>query len=432
MNKQIFTLIILIGSSLNLVGQIFNRPIPEDFPKYEFRKPGTSSSEGYFLFTPIRLFQQSAPRHLAMFDDDGYLTWSANKGTTRCANFEYHPEFEVFSFASDDNSTSEMKFHIMDLSFSLIDSVVPTAGNQTDIHDFRILDNGNYLISGITSTNEDLSSYTFNGVQGANPTTVLSFVLQEFENGNLVFDWKSIDHIHPEEFIETYNYDSTGFDYVHGNAVEEDADGDFWISMRHTDALYKIDRVTGEILWTLGGQSSDFDFVNDDGFSGQHDIRVLPNGNLTLFDNGNSRSAPRFSRAVEYELDFTDSTATPVWEYQNEFNSYSRAMGSFRTNADDEHTIGYGFCYRPVSNLIHLDSQDEIISELLFQDSVVSYRALRAELTAPIERPEIVCAVAANQTTLSAPSGYSTYKWSTGELTQQITVSETDTYQVWV
>lgn len=430
--RRIFLILVVSFCGSNLVGQTFNRPVIEDFPNYEFRKYGNPNAEGYFLLTPVFLSPQFFWRYLAMIDDDGYLVWSAKKESFQVANFEYHPDYEVFSFATNDNATSKMKFYIMDSSFSLIDSVVPTTGNRTDIHDFRILENGNYLISGITTTNEDLSAYTFNGTQGANPTVVVSFVLQEFENGSLVFDWKSIDHIHPHEFVETYSYNPADFDYVHGNAVEEDANGDFWVSMRHTDAIYNIDRTTGEILWTLGGNSNQFDFTNDDGFSGQHDVRVLDNGNITLFDNGNSRTAPRFSRAVEYELNHDDSTATLVWEYIDEYDSYSRAMGSFRSYDNGEKTIGYGLCYRPTSNFIHINEQDEMLSELLFQDSVVSYRALRCELPFSLNRPVISCNTVNNETTLTAPSGYSAYKWSTGEETQQITVSNIDTFQVWV
>jgi len=434
MIKVISTYIVLTALTLTgLLGQEFNRPTPEGFPNYEFRKPGVSSSDGHYLMAPMVMAQQSSIRNLAIFDNNGYLAWKAGNGISIYTNFEYHPNHKAFTFASKTTPSSLMTFYVMDSTFSVVDSVLSANNSQTDIHEFRILDNGNYLISGNITTSEDLSSYEFSGVPGSSETVVLSFVIQEFEDGDLVFYWKSIDHIHPEEFIDdTYSYNQDYFDYVHGNAIELDSDGNFLVSMRHADAIYKIDRLTGDVIWKLGGNSSQFEFTNDDGFSGQHDVRVLPNGNLTLFDNGNSRPAPRFSRAVEYEIDLIDSTATRVWEYSNEYDSYSRAMGNVRTHENGERIIGFGACNRPESNFIHLDYQDDIISELLFQDSVVSYRALRADFTFELNRPEISCAYINNEIILGAPAGYSLYNWSTGEETQEISVSGLGTYQVWV
>ena len=169
-------------------------------------------------------------RQIYILDKNGYLQWYQGNGVNPYVNFEYHTNFELFSFASNANSSNTMKFYLMNTAFELVDSVVPAFNYDTDIHEFRILDNGNYLIAGVTQTEEDLSGYTFGNNPGSNPTTVLSFVIQEFEDGNLVFDWKSIDHIDPSEFNTTFPYNVNNFDYVHGNAVEQDSDGNFLVS----------------------------------------------------------------------------------------------------------------------------------------------------------------------------------------------------------
>ena len=43
------------------------------------------------------------------------------------------------------------------------------------------------------------------------------------------------------------------YDIVHINSVEEMADGDYLISLRHTDSVYRLDGATGAIEWKLGG-----------------------------------------------------------------------------------------------------------------------------------------------------------------------------------
>jgi hypothetical protein len=76
------------------------------------------------------------------------------------------------------------------------------------------------------------------------------------------------------------------------------------------------------------------------GFSHQHDIRRLPNGNVCLFDNGNCVSAS--SRTVEYHLDETNLTAELVQEYSHLPPLTTPFMGSHQQHADGSVTIGWG------------------------------------------------------------------------------------------
>lgn len=53
----------------------------------------------------------------------------------------------------------------------------------------------------------------------------------------------------------------------------------------------------------------------------QHSPILLPNGNLMVFDNGENRNysdAPRYSRAVEYQIDESEKTIKQVWSYGKE------------------------------------------------------------------------------------------------------------------
>ncbi len=66
------------------------------------------------------------------------------------------------------------------------------------------------------------------------------------------------------------------------------------------------------------GDSSpaDFDFV-----WGPHAPKILPNGNLLVFDNGtyrNFNNERKYSRAVEYKIDESEKTVQQVWQYGKE------------------------------------------------------------------------------------------------------------------
>ena len=95
------------------------------------------------------------------------------------------------------------------------------------------------------------------------------------------------------------------------NSVDENEDGDYLISARHMNAVYKINENNGNIIWRLGGSMPDFTFEPGLNFSSQHDARWIYSDASTdiisLFDNasnGFNSSASRSSGMV-LKLDYT-------------------------------------------------------------------------------------------------------------------------------
>ena len=135
-------------------------------------------------------------------------------------------------------------------------------------------------------------------------------------------------------------------DYVHANSLEWD-NGGILISANTQNAVIKIRYPQGDIVWRLGGydaKRSDFVLENDplNGFSRQHSVRKLPNGNILLFDNGVEHPNPR-ARAAEYRLDFKRMTATLVWEYRAEPEyGYRNCCGAVQRLSDGNTLITWG------------------------------------------------------------------------------------------
>jgi hypothetical protein len=118
-------------------------------------------------------------------------------------------------------------------------------------------------------------------------------------------------------------------DWTHTNSIYYmSASGDLLISVRDQDWLLKIDYnngtgTTGGILWTMG-VDGDFTFDNIGNnsypwFSHQHDAEYQTNGDLTVYDNGNTRTAPPpiglgpgYSRGMALTVDETTMQVTPV------------------------------------------------------------------------------------------------------------------------
>lgn len=257
---------------------------------------------------------------------------------------------------------------------AIVDTFVCGNGYITDQHEIKILNNGHVLLMSYDHQLIDMSLI----VPGGNPNAeVIGLIIQELDqNKNVIFQWRSWDHIAITEAIHE-NLTAAQVDYVHGNAIERDNDGNILISSRHLSEISKINRSTGNFVWRLGGVHNDFTFPNDSiKFSYQHDIRRIANGNVTLFDNGNYHS-PSFSRAVEYQLDEVNKVATLVWEYRNSPSLYGFAMGSAQRLKNGNTLISWGSTN---PNITEVTPNGNIALEMSLPAGIYTYRAFRDEV----------------------------------------------------
>jgi hypothetical protein len=131
-------------------------------------------------------------------------------------------------------------------------------------------------------------------------------------------------------------------------------------------------------MWRFGllSENNQFNILNDPlGFSHQHDVRVLQNGNITLFDNGNLRT-PQYSQAIEYSINEDNLEATRVWYYQNQPQVFGSHTGSHRRQWDGTSLIGWGTHYPLAVTEVQMDGSKTF--ELFLPELVSSYRAVRS------------------------------------------------------
>jgi len=138
------------------------------------------------------------------------------------------------------------------------------------------------------------------------------------------------------EFDPEVEYEDDGEGWSHANALQYDKDDDaFYVSLANFGSIVKIDHASGEVLWTLGGDASDFATTDGDTdlFQRQHQFK-LDGDRIVVFDNGPIDGL--VSRAVEYELDHDAGVAELVWEYTDDPACYTAALGDvFRLPAGD-------------------------------------------------------------------------------------------------
>jgi hypothetical protein len=163
-----------------------------------------------------------------------------------------------------------------------------------------------------------------------------------------------------------------GYDITHWNSIEA-AGGSVIASFRNLDAVYKIDKSSGAIVWKLGGTTTSKSLsVTGDPHSytlgAQHDARLLSDGTVTVFDNRTGlNSGPE---AVRFSIDEQSGTATLLESITDPSVTGSSCCGSARRLRNGEWLIDWGG-HRPIGGY----KPDGERTFLLRFDHTFSYRA---------------------------------------------------------
>ncbi len=122
-------------------------------------------------------------------------------------------------------------------------------------------------------------------------------------------------------------------EWTHANAIVfDEAAQVYYLSMLSLRAIAKIDRATGDMLWLMGSQDSDF--VNEDGSTEileiSHQFQWLDDGTLLRFENGETGSYS--SRVVQESVDESAGVVSELWEYRP--GLYDYALGDIQRLSD--------------------------------------------------------------------------------------------------
>ena len=168
------------------------------------------------------------------------------------------------------------------------------------------------------------------------------------KTGLVRWEWHSLDHIGASESEVEVPTDATPWDYFHLNSIDVEGgdsnqSGNLFISARSTWAGYQLEGGTGKVLWRLGGNRSSFKMGAGTKMAWQHDGRVLPDGDVTFFDDGSNPPIHRQSRAVRIALDFKTHEARLASAYtHHDPPLLAASQGNMQTLADGNTVVGYG------------------------------------------------------------------------------------------
>lgn len=219
----------------------------------------------------------------------------------------------------------------------------------TNMHDFNVIDDGKRVLM-LTKVFENATieeSHAI-GFEGNCTAKWQGFKEVDLVNKERIFEWNAHGHIGLEESTKTGgdlqkncngHLGKGGWDILHLNSIDKFPDGDYLISSRHTDAVYKISHLDGSIVWRLGGVKSDFEFGDNARFSRQHHARVhgqnATHTIVSVFDNARGdgkkeKPSNPYSRGLVLSLrtDKTPMTAEMISEFEHPDGRFTSARGS--------------------------------------------------------------------------------------------------------
>ena len=353
----------------------------------------------------VTIFGSFFNYYSAVVDINGNEIW--NSGNGDLVFYNTNKDGDLFGCYLDNSSDNNLP----GVEFDIANQFLWEEPNDEFLHhDLIQLPNGNYMgvvsvmeigpipIGSWTSLFQGLG-YIADGVTPEFPWIGDKIVEWDKDTQDVVWSWNTFD------YYDMQDYDDIGgtwdqafidqqYDWTHVNAVTfSEEDNSIYISTRHLSRITKIDHASGDVVWNMGHEfpSGDVDFGHDLGFSFQHSIHILEDGNIVTFDNGNlseiflGTDEPT-SRAIEIDISNNGNSfeVEIEWEYVLPTDLFGFASGNVEKLDNGNYlitTIGGG------GTLLEVNTNGDIVWEadlnLTLPNGAV-YRAMRIQGIYPV------------------------------------------------
>ncbi|KAI9373531.1 ASST-domain-containing protein [Aspergillus egyptiacus] len=299
-----------------------------------------------------------AVRGPTILGQNGELVWSSQFKYERAYNLDVHTykgqDYLTF-WAGDenDNGHGDGTIFMLDSSYNEAYTIRGPSGFSADSHEFRITREETALFTIYDAVSADLRS-----VQGPQNGWIWDcrFVEVDIETNDVLFEWRASEHFNFTQVArspgDTGRIFQDAWDFFHISSVDKDDRGNYLISALNTDHLTYVDGRTGDIIWRLGGNQSDFKDVSAtsgaaSAIAWPHDARFRDNGTaITLFDN--TSPGNNANRGVYLDLDQSAMTVSLRHGYlAPEYNmtkptSQRQSQGSVQILNNGNVLVSYG------------------------------------------------------------------------------------------
>jgi hypothetical protein len=274
---------------------------------------------------------------------------------------------------------------IADLTYGKLRTVTAGNGYPTDLHEFVLTPSGDALLTSYSPVLIHLA-----GTAPGTRSRLLDSIVQEVDvrTGLVVWEWHSYGHIPLADSYAT-PANSADYDAYHLNSIELLPGDRVLVSARDTSAVYLLDRVSGRILWTLGGKASSFRLRPGARFYFQHDAQMPTGDQVSLFDDeaGPPFEAPA-SRVLVLKLDLKHRTAAVQRSYRRPGNdTLAQSEGSAQQLPGGNVFAGFG----STPFFSEFSPAGKLLFDARLPTDDGSYRVFRFPWSAtPTTRPDVV------------------------------------------
>jgi hypothetical protein len=325
--------------------------LPEGLPQLTLQK----KSYNFNGFILLKTFFN--PGALMLIDDQAGIVWYHLYDTTTVRAFNYNPEGTILSLV--DSS----KIEVRNFNDELIREINTNSKGIDKLHHDAIQDKeGNVIGLSYTRKIMDLTSIGGKKMDTVNGDGIVVFNLK----GDKIWGWDVFDHVDPLQ------HDSLMYlknDWIHANSINFDQDGNFLLSLRNINQIWKVDRTNGQVLWKLGIGGDFLPGSKNQTFIHQHDVHINRFGDLMMFDNGlNNRGFSRILSLKLYEKQLRWESEIDI-HLDKEHTTFR--MGSARFIDKDHILVGSPKRFMQISIM---DTNGNILWNVLSNKS--SYRAI--------------------------------------------------------
>jgi ABC-type amino acid transport substrate-binding protein len=357
---------------------------------------------GYIFAAPYAGVGQYGPM---IFDDTGNLVWfeplhaGTEAANLKVQSYEGKPVLTWWQGYIPSQGFGQGEEVIANSSYQQIMKFRAGNGLPADLHDFRITPQNTALLTSFDPIYCNLSK-----LGGPADGAITDSLFQELDLKTRLVrrEWHPLDHVALTRSYSTATTTSKTypFDYFHLNSVEPRRDGSLLISARDTSALYLINDATGQVEIQAGGKRGSLKLGKGTATAFQHDAEELPDGDISVFDNGGSPRVHPQSRAIVLALDPVHRTDTLVSEYNHPSKPLTAdSQGNVQALENGNVFVGWGaepyFSeYTPAGKLVF---------DVKMAGNTQSYRGYRFQWTGtPTGSPAVTASSSGGTTTVYA------------------------------
>ena len=267
--------------------------LPEHLPKFDLVS-GSKYTFGGF----IMLRKMDAPGSQIILNSNGEIVWFQMSDSVI---------FRPFSLTSDTtylalkgtNEIIEMNF----LGDTILYLNQENSAFDKNAHHEIFKDEQGHIVT-LTKQEKEFDLSKFTGSK--NETVVGDGILVLDSDGSEIWSWNIFDAVDVTPSQELFKFRK---DWSHANALSKDTDGNFLISFRNFNQIWKVDATDGHVIWKLG-ENGDFSLSSNEYFKYQHAVHVNSRGNIMLFDNisNNNKTSRALAFAIDDEANIAETT----------------------------------------------------------------------------------------------------------------------------